>query len=138
MSGARPTQGRSIVGRVPYGSSSINSDALRIDEEPVEFFDVSYQCPDHAFSRRLAFGAIAPSAWDCPRCGKPGALLDSAGLDIASDLASETNEGVGQPRVPRTHYDIVRERRTEAELQVILDERLAILRSNRTFTSYEH
>ena len=60
-------------------------------------------------------------------------------LDIAEleSLASYTPEGgeLVEPKkkvkVPRTHWDMLRERRSIEELEVLLEERLAIVKSKR-------
>ena len=80
---------------------------------------VAYDCPnDHRFE--VPFSAEAdeiPAKWECRVCG---ALAHRA--DIA-----QADEKRGKP--PRTHWDMLLERRTREELEEILAERLAVLRA---------
>ena len=56
--------------------------------------------------------------WEC-RCGEEALLRD----------ASKPEVKAGKP--PRTHWDMLLERRTVGELQALLDERLDLLRSGK-------
>ena len=63
--------------------------------------------------------AVVPDSWDCPKCGLP------AGLD--SDNAPPA------PKIEpyKTHLAYVKERRSDREAEVILDEAIQLLRSRR-------
>jgi ribosomal protein L37AE/L43A len=67
----------------------------------------------------LALDAEIPDRWDCSNCGA------SAWRDGATVVA-DPDEKVG-----KTPFEMLLERRTRAELEVILEERLAYLRSRR-------
>lgn len=78
---------------------------------------VSYWCGNgHETRPSFSVDATPPESWDCPRCGLP-ASIDS-----------------GNPPPPprtepyKTHLAYVKERRTEAEAQQILEEALQELR----------
>jgi ribosomal protein L37AE/L43A len=73
-----------------------------------------YHCPkDHTTSIPLAAEAETPATWECRQCGAP-ALLAGA----------ETPEA--KPVKPaRTHMDMLRERRSTEDLEVVLGEALA-------------
>lgn len=80
---------------------------------------VSYWCSNgHKTSPSFAQeqGMSVPETWDCPRCGFP------AGQDEQNPPAP--------PRVEpyKTHLAYVKERRSEQEGEVILDEALESLR----------
>ena len=76
-----------------------------------------YVCPDgHVTTLPFSVEADVPALWEC-RCGKEGLLRNSA--------RPETKPA----RHVRTHWDMLLERRTVAELEDLLSERLALLRS---------
>ena len=83
---------------------------------------VTYWCADgHETQRSFAVesGAPAPAEWDCPRCGAP------AGQDRENPPQAQRNEPY------KTHLAYVKERRTEADGQVLLDEAIAALHRRR-------
>ena len=89
-------------------------------EEGVELaprVQARYDCPNgHRILLPFAAEAELPAVWEC-RCGAQ-ALLEDA-----------TRPEPKPVKPPRTHWDMLRERRTIAELEELLDERLALLRS---------
>jgi hypothetical protein len=98
------------------------------DEAGVEFAarqEVSYNCPrDHHFSLVFAAEADIPSLWECPRCG-------------AESLRSDHERPVmKEEKAVRTHWDMLRERRSIAELEDLLNERLDLLRSGALGPNY--
>lgn len=72
------------------------------------------------FEIPFADDAEIPASWEC-RNGHLGALIDGDG--------TEAKPKTGKP--PRTHWDMLRERRTIEELDVLLNERLAVAKSRR-------
>jgi hypothetical protein len=72
------------------------------------------------FDIPLADDAEAPSTWEC-RNGMEGRLIEGGEL-------VEPNKKV---KVPRTHWDMLRERRSIEELEELLKERLAIINARR-------
>ena len=75
----------------------------------------SFTCPQgHQFEVSLAADAEVPVLWDC-RCGRVGVR------DGAERPAGRA------PRVARSHWDILLERRSRDELEMLLAERLAAL-----------
>lgn len=82
---------------------------------------VTYRCThDHEFPVPLADDALPPATWDCRQHGTDAALV---GEDAAPP----------KPTKPaRTHWDMLLERRSVEELDVILTERLAALSARRT------
>ena len=91
-------------------------------EEGVEFaerFEAYYDCPNgHTVVLPFSVEADVPPNWEC-RCGALALLRD----------AEQPEAKPGKPQ--RTHWDMLLERRTVAELQELLDERLELLRSGK-------
>lgn len=104
---------RSLRG-MKIGAQSLES------EVGVEFaprVEAVYDCPDgRVLVIPFAAEADIPSVWEAPGGGE--ALLRDA-------VRPEPKATKPQ----RTHFDMLLERRTRAELQVLLDERLELLRS---------
>jgi len=79
--------------------------------------DVRFQCPSgHQFTVLFADEAELPATWECKVCGSPALRLDAV-----------LPEGKPAKHV-RTHWDMLLERRTIADLEEVLAERLALLR----------
>ncbi|MDQ1712793.1 MAG: hypothetical protein QOE45_2243 [Frankiaceae bacterium] len=74
-----------------------------------------YDCPKgHHFTVPLAAEAEVPATWECRFCGRPALHAGSA---------------VPEPKKTkpvRTHMDMLRERRTTADLEEVLKEQLAV------------
>lgn len=111
---------RSLRG-MRLGSQSLQS------EEGVSFaqrVSHSYLCPVCGRETTLVFAADAeaPETWECKYCGADATLLvgDSP---IVLDR--------GDAKAPRSHWDMLLERRSIAELEELLEERLQYLRSRR-------
>lgn len=100
----------------PY---SLNDDLV----EPAETRDVTYRCPSrHRFVIRFFAGAeVIPHWWECRTCAAP-AHTD----DPASEEVPVSRRGVGRTKTP---WQQLRERRSIAELEVLLEERLLLLRA---------
>lgn len=102
---------------------------------------VTYHCQrGHTFALTLAATAVAPADWDCQHCGapaRPGTAPppSTPGSDIPArhrdSSWTRTTRGAAQNTTPRTPWMMLCERRTRQELQVLLDERLALLRAGR-------
>ncbi|MDY5584920.1 MAG: RNA polymerase-binding protein RbpA [Arcanobacterium sp.] len=107
---------RSLRG-MKIGANSLESDA------GVAFVarrDESYTCTNnHTFTVTLAADAEAPAIWEC-KCGAEAELVGSHGEEI--DKSQKTQ---------RTHWDMLMERRTEEELEELLEERIKLLRTGR-------
>lgn len=93
------------------------------DERHVELAErqvVSYDCPaGHRFEVPFSTEAEVPALWECPRCGAQALRLQT----------DRPEEKAGKPA--RTHWDMLLERRSIEDLEVLLDERLELLRSGR-------
>ena len=75
------------------------------------------------FDVMFAADAEIPKEWEDPRSGLVGHLLDAKGKPVKLDEVDE--------KPVRTHWDMLLERRTRAELEEILQERLQYLRDRR-------
>lgn len=99
------------------GSKS-NADPSGIELAPRQ--DVGFDCPrDHHFTVVFAEEAELPTEWECPRCGAVARRSDGVVAE-----AKET-------KPVRTHWDMLRERRSLEELEELLAERLGEIRSGR-------
>lgn len=81
---------------------------------------VTYFCShDHRSMITFSTTAVVPDTWDCPTCGLPASL-----------------DGDNPPPAPKaepykTHLAYVKERRSDAEAKLILDEAVKLLRTRR-------
>lgn len=111
---------RSLRG-MRLGSQSMQS------EEGVEFSPrkkVIYRTEEGAtFEVVFAAEAEVPDVWESPRTGQEGRLVDDSGELVESDPV--------ESKPARTHWDMLLERRTRAELEELLEERLNYLRARR-------
>lgn len=81
--------------------------------------DVAFVCPnDHEFTLTFALEAELPTEWECPRCGEMSRRADG--------VEPEPKE----TKPVRTHWDMLRERRSISELEEILAERLEEIRKD--------
>lgn len=82
--------------------------------------EVAFDCPKgHRFSVPFAAEAEVPAKWECRVCG-------ATAVTATGDEAS-----AAKAKPPRSHWDMLMERRTIADLEEVLAERLAIIRGQR-------
>ena len=99
------------------GTTSYESDA-GVDFAPRRM--TTYDCPEgHATTLPFAEEAEIPYDWECATCGLPAVLRHGV----------EPERKAEKP--VRTHWDMLLERRTIAELEDVLAERLDILHEMR-------
>lgn len=80
--------------------------------------DIAYGCPaGHEFRMPFSAEAEVPATWECRVCGAEALKVD----------ASRPEPKKSKPA--RTHWDMLMERRSVAELEDLLAERLELLRS---------
>lgn len=103
------------------GSQSMQS------EEGVEFASrqrAQYRTTDgELFEVVFSSDAELPDTWESPKSGREGVLLAPDGTPI--DIVQ------ADVKAARTHWDMLLERRSIAELEELLEERLALLRAKR-------
>jgi len=75
------------------------------------------------FDVMFSSDAEIPEVWSSPRTGQEGRLVGDDG-DLVKTVEAEI-------KAPRTHWDMLLERRTRAELEELLQERLDLLRARR-------
>lgn len=97
------------------GSKSFENDKTTTPAPRVE---LAFDCPaHHHFSIPFSTQAALPTSWDCPTCWAPGTRSDGVLADAPADKPT------------RTHWDMLRERRSVPELQELLAERVALLKA---------
>ena len=100
------------------------------DERGIEFAarqQVGYKCPQgHEFEITMSVEADIPANWECPRCGE-------VSLSVDGIVPEEKPE-----KPARTHWDMLLERRSVEELEVILTERLELLREGEIGPAHLH
>jgi hypothetical protein len=102
----------SRVGAGPMGEAERGEAAPRVW--------VTFYCANRHESRpSFATDVAVPDQWDCPRCGFP------AGKDPQNPPAPPRNEPY------KTHLAYVKERRSDADGEAILEEALSKLRAER-------
>ena len=95
-----------------------NADPNGIELAPRQ--EVGFDCPrEHHFTVVFAEEAELPTEWECPRCGAVGRRSDG--------VVAEAKE----VKPVRTHWDMLRERRSLEELEELLAERLDEIRGDR-------
>ncbi|MBO0978995.1 RNA polymerase-binding protein RbpA [Microbacterium sp. SD291] len=111
---------RSLRG-IRLGAQSLQS------EEGVVFMErreTIYTCDECGHVTNLMFAADAepPQTWECRSCGAD-ARLNVDGHAVTLETADV--------KAARTHWDMLLERRTRAELEELLEERLTYIRGRR-------
>ena len=97
------------------GAQSYESD-LGVEMAPRQ--SVTYDCPrGHQFVVPFSVEAEIPEVWECSLCGAEALRVDG----------TKPEPKAGKPA--RTHWDMLLERRSVKELEVLLAERLEQLRA---------
>ena len=94
--------------------------------EPAESQTLIYHCPaGHNFAIRLfAEAEVIPLRWDCRTCGAAAHTESPAARELPV-----AGRAAGSRKSP---WQQLRERRTIAELETLLEERLGLLRAHQT------
>lgn len=102
------------------GGSSLETERGVRFEERAHF---SYQCSaGHVSDIIFAANAEAPETWECKTCSREAvSLVDGAVVELAFH----------EEKAPRSHWQMLLERRTIEELEEILEEQLVSLRERR-------
>lgn len=115
---------RSLRG-MRIGAQSLQSE-IGVEYSPRR--TVQYQAVDGArFDVVFAADAEIPEEWESPRSGLAGRRVGEDGAPIELDER--------ETKTARTHWDMLLERRTRAELEELLEERLQYLRARRGQTN---
>lgn len=90
------------------------------DESSIEFaprLELGFDCPrGHHFTKVFSEEAELPTTWECPRCGRESVRSDGVPKQVK------------EAKPQRTHWDMLRERRSIPELEELLAERIDTLR----------
>jgi hypothetical protein len=99
------------------GSTSYENDR---DTDLAPRQEVAFDCPKgHHFTVPFAAEAELPATWECRVCG-------------ATALAASGESPVPKKvKPPRSHWDMLLERRTVDDLEAVLAERLEVIRERR-------
>lgn len=91
----------------------------------------TYLCAACGQETEVVFSAEAdaPQTWECKHCGHEARLL-------IGDVPVEVDHS--DVKTPRSHWDMLLERRTRAELEELLEERLQYLRARRGTSEHKH
>ena len=111
---------RSLRG-IRLGASSLQSEEGVVFHERANHTYVCTQCKRETVMT-FAADAELPEAWECRTCGAE-AVRRVGDTVMVIDHSGD--------KVARTHWDMLLERRSEEELQVLLDQRLALLRAGK-------
>ena len=116
--------------RVPFGGDPMAERALRGSRLGAQSYEtdlgvemaprqsVTYDCPrNHRFAIPFSLEADVPEVWECSVCGSEALRVDG----------TRPEKKAGKPA--RTHWDMLLERRSVKELEVLLAERLQLLRA---------
>jgi RNA polymerase-binding protein len=80
--------------------------------------EVSFDCPNgHHFAVPFAAEAEIPATWECRVCG-------ATAITVTGEAPAPK-----KAKPPRTHWDMLLERRSIEDLEEVLAERLAIIRA---------
>jgi len=111
---------RSLRG-IRLGAQSLQSEEGVVFMERAEHI---YTCTSCKRDTKLVFAADAeaPETWECRTCGAE-AVLRVGGKTVEVDHSND--------KTPRSHWDMLLERRTLPELEELLEERLAYVRARR-------
>jgi hypothetical protein len=103
--------------RSPY---SLTDDLV----EPAEIREVAYRCPSgHTFVTRFYAGAeVVPRQWDCRACDAQAHTDDPEATEVP-----RSRRDLGRSK---TAWQMLRERRSLADLEILLEERLGLLRAS--------
>lgn len=112
---------RSLRGMRLGGQSLQSEEGVVFSERQVR----EYRAADGTtFSVTFSAEAEIPERWTSPRTGLEGQLLEEDGTLSPSTAKAE--------KPPRTHWDMLLERRSVPELEELLDERLGLLKERRS------
>ncbi|MBN9152621.1 MAG: RNA polymerase-binding protein RbpA [Microbacterium sp.] len=111
---------RSLRG-IRLGASSLQSEEGVVFHERVQHI---YSCTSCGRDSTLTFAADAepPQTWECRTCGAEAVLRVGDGT-VTVDHSGD--------KAPRSHWDMLLERRSIPELEELLEERLAFVRARR-------
>ena len=75
------------------------------------------------FTITFSADAEVPQVWESAKTGAEGVLINEDGMPVIIDKP--------ETKIPRSHWDMLLERRTRGELEELLPERLDVFRARR-------
>lgn len=111
---------RSLRG-IRLGAQSLQSEEGVVFHERLQHTYVCSTCGKES-TLTFAADAEAPQTWECRSCGEEAVLRIGDSIVIVDH---------GEQKAPRTHWDMLLERRSIPELEELLEERLAFIRARR-------
>src|SRR5215207_476183 len=120
------TRGRCAMGERSLRGSRLGSVSYETERNtaPIERQYAEYRCPSgHLFTVPFADDAELPDTWECKFDGGAAKLVGGA------------EPAPKKVKPPRTHWDMLLERRSVEDLEEVLAERLDVLRGRRTRAS---
>lgn len=105
---------------IRLGSQSLESE-VGVEYSPRTTYN--FLCPNsHSSEVVFAQDADLPESWQCKSCPELGTLLkDGKPITLS----------IGEIKTPKSHWDMLLERRTKVDLELILKERLSYIRARR-------
>ncbi len=105
---------------IRLGTQSLESD-VGVSYSPRTKYQ--FLCPNgHSSEIVFAQDAELPETWQCKSCSELGTLLkDGKPITLS----------INEIKTPKSHWDMLLERRSKVELEVILKERLAYIKARR-------
>ena len=99
------------------------------EDAPAVAVTLTYTCREaHETTVRFWEEAEHPASWKCRVCS---AFATLPGVDVGDDIERQWRPSHVPFWEPKTHLEQLHERRTEAELEALLEERLTLLRRRR-------
>lgn len=123
-----------VVGSIVGVTHSFQSEREEIDEQfAIDTIDRDFVCrKEHRMTLTFAADAEVPNTWDCRTCGSVAQICGEGGTERQlshRDLLNARHEPAYEGSwVTQAHIDAVHARRTDAELEAMLAERLDVLR----------
>src|SRR4029453_4730092 len=120
------TRGRCAMGERSLRGSRLGSVSYETERNtaPIERQYAEYRCASgHLFTVPFADDAELPDTWECKFDGSAAKLVGGA------------EPAPKKVKPPRTHWDMLLERRSVEDLEEVLAERLEVLRGRRTRAS---
>jgi hypothetical protein len=120
------TRGRCAMGERSLRGSRLGSVSYETERNtaPIDRQYAEYRCPSgHLFTVPFADDAELPDTWECKFDGGAAKLVGGA------------EPAPKKVKPPRTHWDMLLERRSVEDLEEVLSERLEVLRGRRTRAS---
>lgn len=112
---------RSLRG-IRLGAQSLQSEDGVVFHERTKHTYTCTAC-DRDTILTFAIDAEVPEAWECRTCGAEALRQIGDGTTATVDHSDD--------KAPRSHWDMLLERRTIPELEELLEERLAFIRARR-------